>query len=64
MFGYNRHSHVQPMCPLIHSGHVAADPDSAEDVADDPDAVVDEEEDDEEEMLVEEDQIQPTVCMF
>lgn len=45
-------------------GHVSADSDSAEDIAEDADAAVDEEEDDEEEVLVEEDQIQPTVCMF
>lgn len=56
----NRHSYV----PLCHTGHVSADPYSAEDIADDPDAAVDEEEDDEEEVLVEEDQMQPTVCMI
>lgn len=56
----NHHSYV----PLLHTGHVSADPDSAEDIAEDPDAAVDEEEDDEEEVLVEEDQIQPTVCMI
>lgn len=51
--------------PLFHAGHVAADADSAEDIADDPDAAVDEEEDDdeeEEEVLVEEDQMRSTVC--
>lgn len=47
-----------------HSGQVSADSDSAEDIAEDPEAAVDEEEDDEEEVLVEEDQIQPSVCMF
>ncbi|XP_073324626.1 translocon-associated protein subunit alpha-like [Pagrus major] len=47
-------------CGLISVGHVSADSDSAEDIADDQDAAVDEEEDDEEEVLVEEDQIQPT----
>lgn len=46
------------------AGHVSADPDSAEDVAEDADAAVDEEEDDEEEVLIEEDQMQPTVCML
>lgn len=53
--------------PLFHAVHVAADVDSAEDVADDPDAVVDEEEDDddddEEVVLVEEDQMRSTVCV-
>lgn len=43
---------------LIRSGHVSADPDSAEDT--DPDVAVDEEDDDEE-VLVEEDQMQPSV---
>ncbi|XP_049440702.1 translocon-associated protein subunit alpha-like [Epinephelus fuscoguttatus] len=46
-------------CGLISIGHVSADPDSAEDIAEDADAAVDEEEDDEE-VLVEEDQIQPS----
>ncbi|KAL7407385.1 hypothetical protein ABVT39_007621 [Epinephelus coioides] len=46
-------------CGLISIGHVSADPDSAEDIAEDTDAAVDEEEDDEE-VLVEEDQIQPS----
>ncbi|XP_036957288.1 translocon-associated protein subunit alpha-like [Acanthopagrus latus] len=46
-------------CGLISIGHVSADSDSAEDIADDQDAAVDEEEDEEEEVLVEEDQIQP-----
>lgn len=50
--------------PLFHAGHVAADADSAEDVAEDPEAAVDEEEDDGEEMLVEEDQMRPTVCVL
>lgn len=60
---WNHHSYVT-LCPLTPAGHVSADPDSAEDIAEDTDAAVDEEEDDEEEVLVEEDQIQPTVCMF
>ncbi|XP_056885514.1 translocon-associated protein subunit alpha-like isoform X1 [Takifugu flavidus] len=50
-------------CGLVsvgESGHVAADADSAEDVAEDPEAAVDEEEDDGDEMLVEEDQMRPT----
>ncbi|TMS18925.1 Translocon-associated protein subunit alpha [Larimichthys crocea] len=47
-------------CGLMSIGHVSADSDSAEDIAEDADAAVDEEEDDEEEVLVEEDQIQPT----
>lgn len=53
---------------MYHAGHVAANADSAEDVADDHDAAVDEEEeeddddDGEEEVLVEEDQIRSTVC--
>ncbi|XP_033481746.1 translocon-associated protein subunit alpha-like [Epinephelus lanceolatus] len=46
-------------CGLISIGHVSADPDSAEDIAEDTDAAVDEEEDDEE-VLIEEDQIQPS----
>lgn len=50
--------------PLFHAGYVAADTDSAEDVADDPEAAVDEEEDDEEEILVEEDQMRPAVCVL
>lgn len=50
--------------PLFHAGHAAADADSAEDVADDPEAAVDEEEDDGEEMLVEEDQMRPAVCVL
>lgn len=50
--------------PFIHAGRVAADDaDSAEDVADDPDAAVDEEEDDEDEVLVEEEQARSTVCV-
>ncbi|XP_040014892.1 translocon-associated protein subunit alpha-like [Xiphias gladius] len=44
-------------CGLLSIGHVSAQPDSAEDTAEDADAAVDEEEDDEE-VLVEEDQIQ------
>lgn len=48
--------------PRFHAGQVTADADSAEDVADDPDAAV-EEEDDEEEVLVEEDQMRSTVCV-
>ncbi|XP_018554601.1 translocon-associated protein subunit alpha [Lates calcarifer] len=44
-------------CGLISIGHVSAEPDSAEDIAEDADAAVDEEEDDEE-VLVEEDQMQ------
>ncbi|XP_040890512.1 translocon-associated protein subunit alpha-like [Toxotes jaculatrix] len=44
-------------CGIISIGHVSAEPDSAEDIAEDADAAVDEEEDDEE-VLVEEDQIQ------
>lgn len=54
------------MYPLFHAGHVFANADSAEDVADDPDAAVDEEEDDDdddEEVLVEEDQMRSTVCV-
>nr|XP_046240096.1 translocon-associated protein subunit alpha-like [Scatophagus argus] len=47
-------------CGLISIGHVSADSDSAEDIAEDQDAAVDEEEDDEEEVLVEEDQMQPS----
>ncbi|CAF96840.1 unnamed protein product [Tetraodon nigroviridis] len=47
-------------CGLVSVGHVAADADSAEDVADDPEAAVDEEEDDEEDVLVEEDQMRST----
>ncbi|TWW61591.1 translocon-associated protein subunit alpha-like isoform X2 [Takifugu flavidus] len=47
-------------CGLVSVGHVAADADSAEDVAEDPEAAVDEEEDDGDEMLVEEDQMRPT----
>lgn len=50
--------------PLFHAGHVAADADPTEDVADDPEAAVDEEEDDGDEMLVEEDQMRPTVCVL
>lgn len=50
------------VCPLNHAGHVSAESDSTEDIADD--AAVDEEEDDEEEVLVEEDQMQATVCML
>ncbi|XP_054472841.1 translocon-associated protein subunit alpha-like [Anoplopoma fimbria] len=45
-------------CGLLSIGHVSADSDSAEDIAEDPEAAVDEEED-EEEVLVEEDQMQP-----
>lgn len=60
---FNHHSYV-PLCPPTHTGHVSADSDSAEDIADDQDAAVDEEEEDEEEVLVEEDQIQPMVCIF
>lgn len=59
---YNHPSYIS-LCLLPHAGHVSADPDSAEDIADEPDAAVDEEED-EEEVLVEEDQMQPAVCMF
>lgn len=55
--------HLQ-LVPLLNAGQVAADADSAEDVADDPEAAVDEEEDDGEEMLVEEDQLRPTVCVL
>ncbi|XP_078104342.1 translocon-associated protein subunit alpha-like [Sander vitreus] len=47
-------------CGLISIGQVSADSDSAEDIAEDPDAAVDEEEEDDEEVLVEEDQIQPS----
>ncbi|KAM8917814.1 translocon-associated protein subunit alpha-like [Spinachia spinachia] len=48
-------------CGLVSFGQVSADFDSAEDIADDPEAAVDEEEDeDEEEVLVEEDQMQPS----
>ena len=49
---------TSPCCLL--TGHVSAEPDSAEET--DPDVAVDEEED-EEEVLVEEDQIQNTVCI-
>lgn len=56
---YDHHSNA-PLCPRTHAGHVSADSDSAEDIAEDPDAAVDDEEDDEDEVLVEEDQIQPT----
>lgn len=49
---------------LFRAGHVAADTDSAEDVADDPEAAIDEEDDDGDEMLVEEDQMRPTVCVL
>ncbi|XP_029007487.1 translocon-associated protein subunit alpha-like [Betta splendens] len=47
-------------CGLMSIGHVSADSDSAEDLAEDADAAVDEEDDDddEEEVLVEEDQMQ------
>ncbi|XP_056293290.1 translocon-associated protein subunit alpha-like [Pseudoliparis swirei] len=45
-------------CALISIGQVSADSDSAEDIAEDPDAAVDEEED-EEEVPVEQDQMQP-----
>lgn len=49
--------------PLVLAGHVSADSDSAEDIADDPEAAIDEEEDDdEEEVVVEEDQMRTTVC--
>lgn len=51
------------MYPLFPTGHVSAESDSAEDIADDQDVAVDEEEDDEEEVLMEEDQIQHTVRM-
>ncbi|XP_068576568.1 translocon-associated protein subunit alpha [Cebidichthys violaceus] len=48
-------------CGLISIGHVSANSDSAEDIAEDPEAAVDEEEDEEEEeVLVEEDQMQPS----
>lgn len=57
-------THIKPFVPLFHAGPVTAEADSAEDVADDPDAAVDEEEDDEEEVLVEEDQMRSTVCVF
>ena len=50
-------------CPLTHAGHVSAQSDSSEDIAENVDAAVDEEED-EEEVLVEEDQIQTSVCIF
>ncbi|XP_029288275.1 translocon-associated protein subunit alpha [Cottoperca gobio] len=46
-------------CGLMSIGYVSADSDSAEDIAEDPEAAVDEEED-EEEVLVEEDQMQPS----
>lgn len=51
------------LCLWPHAGQVSADSDSAEDIAEDPDAAVDEEED-EEEVPVEQDQMQPLVCMF
>lgn len=46
---------------LTFAGHVSANSDSAEDIAEDSDAAVDEEEDDEE-VLAEEDHTQTSVC--
>lgn len=49
------------MSLLTLAGHISANSDSAEDIAEDADAAVDEEEDDEE-VLVEEDLIETSVC--
>lgn len=57
----SEHLSCANISPLIHSGQVSADTDSAEDI--DSDTPMDEEED-EDEVLVEEDQMQTTVCIF